>query len=65
MRLNPSKCKFRAFDIVLLGHLDDAVGIWPDPSIMVVVQCFPILTTPTNMRAFLGFTGYDKNFIRG
>jgi hypothetical protein len=64
MRLNPSKCKFGTFDIVLLGHLDD-VGIWLNPNTMVVIQCFPILTIPTNMRAFLGFTSYDKNFIRG
>jgi hypothetical protein len=62
MRLNPSTCKFGAFDIVLL---DDVVGIWPNPSTMVEVQCFPIPTTPTNMRAFLRFTSYDKNFIRG
>jgi hypothetical protein len=64
MRLNPSKCKFGTFDIMLLGHLDD-VGIWRNPNTMVVIQCFLIPTTPTNMRAFLGFTSYDKNFIIG
>jgi len=61
MKFNPSMCKFGAFDIVLL---DDVVRIWPDLSTMVEVQCFPILTTPTNMRAFLRFTSYDKNFIK-
>jgi hypothetical protein len=37
MKLNPSKCKFGAFDIVLLGLLDDAIGIWPNPSTMAEV----------------------------
>jgi hypothetical protein len=57
--LDPSKCKFGTFDNVLLGH----IGIWPNPNTMAVVQCFPIPTTPTNMKAFLGFTSYNKNFI--
>jgi hypothetical protein len=64
MRLNPSKCNFGAFDIVLQRHLNDAIRIWFDPSTMVEVQCFPIPTTLTNMKAFLGFTSYDKKFIK-
>jgi hypothetical protein len=63
LRLNPSKCKIGASDIVLLGHLVHAAGIWPDPSTDIAVQKFPVPTTPTNMTAFLGFTSYY--FIRG
>ncbi len=65
LRLKPSKCKIGASDIVLLGHLVPAAGIWPDPSTVVAVQNFPVPTTPTNMKAFLGFTSYYRNFIRG
>jgi len=65
LRLNPSKCKIGASDIVLLGHLVRAAGIWPYPSTVVAVQDFPAPTTPTNMKAFLGFTSYYRNFNRG
>ncbi len=64
LKLNPGKCCFAAKSIVFLGHVVSREGTKPDPSKIDVVLCFPAPKTVTNVRSFLGLTGYYRKYIR-
>jgi hypothetical protein len=65
LKLNPNKCCFAAESIVFLGHVINKEGTKPDPSKIDAVLCFPAQKTVTNVRSFLGLTGYYQKYIRG
>jgi len=58
LKLNPGKCCFAARSIVFLGHVVSHEGTRPDPSKIDAVVHFPVPKTVTNVRSFLGLTGY-------
>jgi hypothetical protein len=63
--LNPNKCSFTACNVVFLGHVVNKEGTRPDPSKVDAVWGFPVPTTITNVRSFLGLTGYYRKYIKG
>jgi hypothetical protein len=65
LKLNPSKCCFVAGSIVFLGHVVSKEGTQPDPNKVGAVRKFPVPTSVTNVRSFLGLTGYYRKYIRG
>jgi len=65
LKLNPNKCCFAAESIVFLGHVVNKEGTKPDPSKIDAVLHFPTPKTVTNVRSFLGLTGYYRKYIRG
>jgi hypothetical protein len=65
LKLNPSKCCFAAESIMFLGHVVSKEGSKPDPGKIDAVLCFPEPKTVTNVRSFLGLTGYYRKYIRG
>jgi hypothetical protein len=65
LKLNPSKCCFAAESIVFLGHVVSKEGTKPDPGKIDAVLRFPEPKTVTNVRSFLGLTGYYRKHIRG
>jgi hypothetical protein len=65
LKLNPSKCCFVAGSVVFLGHVVSKEGTRPDPSKIEAVWGFPVLATITNVRSFLGLTGYYRKYIKG
>jgi hypothetical protein len=65
LKLNPSKCCFAAGSVVFLGHVVSKEGTRPDPDKVDAVQGFPAPTTVTNVRSFLGLTGYYCKYIKG
>jgi hypothetical protein len=65
LKLNPSKCCFAAGSIVFLGHVISKEGARPDPGKIHAVRQFPAPTTITNVRSFLGLTGYYHKISRG
>jgi hypothetical protein len=65
LKLNPSKCCFAAENIVFLGHVVSKEGTRPDPSKIDPVRQFPKPTAMTNVRSFLGLTGYYRKYIKG
>jgi hypothetical protein len=65
LKLNPSKCCFVAGSIVFLGHVVSKEGTRPDPSKIDAVRQFPAPITITNVRSFLGLTGYYRKYIKG
>jgi hypothetical protein len=65
LKLNLGKCCFAARNITFLGHVGSHEGTRPDPSKIAAVVHFPVPKTVTNVRSFLGLTGYYRNYVRG
>jgi hypothetical protein len=63
LKLNLNKCCFGVQNITFLGHVVSIEGSYLNPKKIIVVENFPILRTITNVRDFLGFTGYQHKFI--
>ena len=64
LKLNPSKCKFFQKRITYLGHVISENGIETDPEKIQKVQDWPRPSNVDDVRAFLGFTGYYRRFVR-
>jgi len=65
LKLNPSKCCFAAESIVFLGHVVSKEGTKPDLGKIDAVLRFPEPKTVTNVKSFLGLTGYCRKYVRG
>jgi hypothetical protein len=65
LKLNPSKCCFAAGSVVFLRHVVSKEGTKPDPSKVEAVRGFPEPTSLTNVRSFLGLTGYYRKYVKG
>jgi len=63
LKLNPGKCCFASRSITFLGHVVSHEGTRPDPSKITAVVHFLVLKTVTNVRSFLGLTGYYRNYV--
>jgi hypothetical protein len=64
LKLNPSKCCFATESIVFLGHVVSKQGTKPDPGKVDAVLRFPEPNMVTNVRSFLGLTGYYRKYIK-
>ncbi|XP_061372918.1 uncharacterized protein LOC133315333 [Gastrolobium bilobum] len=60
-----SKCSFATSSIQFLGHIVSSDGVVPDPDKVIAVSEWPTPTTVTQIRAFLGLSGYYQKFIKG
>ncbi|GJT16584.1 putative reverse transcriptase domain-containing protein [Tanacetum coccineum] len=59
-----SKCDFWIRIVQFLGHLIDSQGLHVDPAKIEAVKNWTSPTTPTEVRQFLGLTGYYRRFIK-
>ncbi|GJZ32332.1 putative reverse transcriptase domain-containing protein [Tanacetum coccineum] len=59
-----SKCDFWISIVQFLGHVIDSQGIHIDPAKIEAVKNWASPTTPTEVRQFLGLTGYYQRFIK-
>ena len=64
LRLNPEKCHFMKKSVTYLGHEVDERGTRPVEDYVKLVQDWPIPTTKTELRAFLGKAAYYRRFIK-
>ncbi|GKE93444.1 putative reverse transcriptase domain-containing protein [Tanacetum coccineum] len=59
-----SKCDFWISIVQFIGHLIDSQGIHVDLAKIKAVKNWTSPTTPTEIRQFLGLTGYYRRFIK-
>ena len=64
LKLQPDKCQLFQEQIDYLGHRVTKEGICPIPEYVQVVKEWPMPTTRTAIRAFLGKAGYYRRFIK-
>ncbi|GBN73697.1 Transposon Tf2-9 polyprotein [Araneus ventricosus] len=64
LSLNSSKCCFGKKKLLILGHLVDEHGIYPDPEKVAAVEKFPIPQNIADVRSFLGISSYYRRFIK-
>ena len=60
-----SKCSFYQSQIQYLGHVILEEGISVDPSEIEAIEEWLNLNNVTEVRSFMGLTGYYKRFIEG
>ena len=65
LKLQPEKCFLFQNQVEYLGHLVTGEGLKPVPKYVQLVKDWPLPTTKTEARAFLGKVGYYRRFIKG
>ncbi|GJT53518.1 putative reverse transcriptase domain-containing protein [Tanacetum coccineum] len=60
-----SKCDFWLDSVKFLGHVIDRSGVHVDPAKIEAVKSWAAPTAPTEVRQFLGLSGYYRRFIEG
>ena len=65
LKLKPSNCEFFKKRIKYLGHIVPEEGVSTDPKKVEAVLNWPAQKTVYDVRAFLGFVGYYRRFIKG
>ena len=60
-----SKCEFGLQSVAFLGHIVSSEGIREDSQKIEVVKQWPRPSSTTNMRSFLGLSGYYWSFVIG
>nr|GEV74031.1 hypothetical protein [Tanacetum cinerariifolium] len=60
-----SKCDFRLESVQFLGHVINSEGVHGDPAKIEAIKNWPALTSPTEVRQFMGLAGYYRRFIKG
>lgn len=48
-----------------MGHVISGQGVSTDPSMIEVVANWPVPTTVSELRSFLGFASYYQRFVEG
>ena len=64
LKLKPSKCEFFRKRIKYFGHIVSEEGVSTDPKKVEVVLHWSVPKTVYDVRAFLGFVGYYRRFIK-
>eukprot|EP00253_Pinus_taeda_P007389 PITA_07389 len=61
--LSHEKCYMMMMEGLILGHFISTAGIQVDSAKIQILLLIPIPTTQTEVRSFLGFSGYYRRFI--
>lgn len=64
LKLNAKKCHLVQGQSVILGHVVNREGIATDPEKIKVIREWPVPNNISQLRTFLGCTGYYRQFIK-
>ena len=64
MKLKPSKCRLFQKRVHYLGHVVTEEGVMTDPEKIETVREWPVPTTQTEVRSFLGTASYYRRFVQ-
>ena len=64
LKLEAEKCAFTAKEVSYLGHRVTEEGLLPDPALLTAIQEIPPPKTATEVRSFLGLTGYYRRYVK-
>ena len=64
LKLKPKKCYLFQHKVAYLGHVVGREGVHTDPSKVEKVKNWPIPTTVTEVKGFLGICSYYRRFIK-
>ena len=65
LKLQLDKCQFLRRQVYYLGHTISAEGVSCEAGTVEAVRNWPVPTTTTAIRSFLGFASYYRRFIQG
>ncbi|GBG81919.1 hypothetical protein CBR_g34101 [Chara braunii] len=63
-KINGEKCEFGRTRVLYLGHEISAEGLKPDDAKVASIRDWPRPQSVTEMRSFLGMTGYYGTFVK-
>ncbi|GBG80558.1 hypothetical protein CBR_g31018, partial [Chara braunii] len=63
-KINGEKCEFSRTRVLYLGHEISPEGLKPDDAKVANIRDWPRPQPVTEMRSFLGMTGYYRNFVK-
>jgi hypothetical protein len=65
LKAKPEKCELNTPELGFLGHVVGRDGIKPDPKKVAAVRDWPVPTSVTELRQFLGLSNYFRRFLEG
>ena len=63
LKIKLEKCKFATSEVLFLGHVINQEGIKPNPKKVQIIKDIQRPETVTQVRRFLGLTGYFRRYI--
>ena len=64
LKLGADKCTFAAREVSYLRHRVTEEGLLPDPSLLAVIREISPPQNATEVRSFLGLTGYYRRYVK-
>jgi transposase InsO family protein len=65
LEASAKKCRFAYGELLFVGHIVGKGQIKPDPEKLKAVKEFPVPTTTTELKGFLGLANYYRRFVDG